>query len=169
MLESEKYGFHGPLPPTAAVSTVFLAGVAVLTFGLLAANAGMPTETGLHFVAMSVHPYPTKLMPKLAPKRVMVAAVFQGADGAGLATAVLVPPIDEIVGAEYITAAVIVPVSCLEPQDTTPVLAVLMLPRRPCGILTRIAVSEIQTLRLVAVSPTLVLAVLALPKDDPRT
>jgi len=60
MLESEKYGFHGPLPlPTAAVSTVFLAVVAVLTFGSLAANAGMPTETGLHFVVVSVHPYPT--------------------------------------------------------------------------------------------------------------
>jgi hypothetical protein len=40
-------------------------------------------------------------MPKLAPKRVMVAAVLKGADGAGLATALMVPPIDEIVGAEY--------------------------------------------------------------------
>ncbi len=48
-------------------------------------------------------------------------------------------------------------------------MAVLMPPRRPCEILTRIAVSEIQTLRLVAVSPTLVRAVLALPKDDPLT
>ena len=59
--------------------------------------------------------------------------------------------------------------SCQEPQETTPVFAVLMLPRRPCGILTKIAVSEIQMLRLVAVSPTLVRAVLALPKDDPLT
>ncbi len=101
MLESEKYGFHGPLPPTAAVSTVFLAGVAVFAFGSLAANIGMPTETGLHFVVVSVHPYPTKLMPKLAPKRVMVAAVFQGADGARMAYSALVPLIDEIVGAEY--------------------------------------------------------------------
>jgi hypothetical protein len=168
MLESEKYGFHGP---PLAVSTVFLAVVAVFTFGLaVPTNIGMPTVTVLHKFVVSAHPgFAPLLMPKLAPKTVMVAAVFQGADGAVVATAVLVPPIDEIVGAEYITAAVIVPVSCLEPQETTPVLAVLMPPRRPCGILTRIAVSEIQTLRLVAVSPTLERAVLALPKDDPLT
>jgi hypothetical protein len=128
---------------------VFLAVVAVfaeLTFGLIELNIGMPTVTVLHKFVLSVHPgLAPLLMPKLEPNKVMVAAVLKGADGAG-ATAVMVPPIDEIVGAEYLTAAVIVPVSCLEPQETTPVLAVLMPPRRPCGILTRIAVSEIQTL-----------------------
>ena len=100
MLESEKYGFHGP---PLAVSTVFLAGVAALTFGLaVPSNVGMPTVTVLHKFAVLVHPgLAPLLIPKLAPKMVMVAAVLKGADGAGLATAVLVPPIDEIVGAEY--------------------------------------------------------------------
>ena len=103
MLESEKYGFHGP---PLAVSTAFLAVVAafaVLTFGLaVPTNIGMPTVTVLHKFVVSAHPgFAPLLMPKLAPKTVMVAAVFQGADGAVVATAVLVPPIDEIVGAGY--------------------------------------------------------------------
>ena len=100
MLESEKYGFHGP---PLAVSTVFLAVVAVLTFGLaVPTNVGMPTVTMLHKFVLSLHPgFAPLLMPKLAPKRVMVAAVLKGADGAGLVTAVLVPLMDEIVGAEY--------------------------------------------------------------------
>ncbi len=99
MLESEKYGFHGP---PLAVSTVFLAVVAVLTFGLIGLNIGMPTVTVLHKFVLSVHPgLAPLLMPKLEPNKVMVAAVLKGADGAGSATAVLVPPIDEIVGAEY--------------------------------------------------------------------
>jgi len=103
MLESEKYGFHGP---PLAVSTVFLAVVAVfavLTFGLaVPTNIGMPTVTVLHKFVVSVHPgLAPLLMPKLAPKMVIVAAALKGADGAGLVTAVLVPPIDEIVGGEY--------------------------------------------------------------------
>ena len=102
MLESEKYGFHGP---PLAVSTVFLAVVAafaVLTFGLaVPTNIGMPTVTVLHKFAVLVHPgLAPLLMPKLEPNKVMVAAVLKGADGAG-ATAVMVPPIDVIVGAEY--------------------------------------------------------------------
>ena len=92
MLESEWYGFHGD-----AVSTVFrpvVAGVAVFTFGEID-----PSKTGMPKV--TVDALATFLMPKLAPKIVMVAAALKGADGAGLATAVLVPPIDEIVGGEY--------------------------------------------------------------------
>ena len=103
MLESEKYGFHGP---PLAVSTVFLAVVAVfavLTFGLaVPTNIGMPTVTVLHKFVVSAHPgFAPLLMPKLAPKMVMVAAALKGADGAGSRTSVLVPPIDKIVGAEY--------------------------------------------------------------------
>jgi hypothetical protein len=79
--------------------------VAALKFGPLAlvpVNIGIPTETVLHKFVVSVHPgLAPLLMPKLAPKMVIVAAALKGADGAGLVTAVLVPPIDEIVGAEY--------------------------------------------------------------------
>jgi hypothetical protein len=86
------------------VSTVFLAVVAVfaaLTFGLIGLNIGMPTVTVLQKFAVLVHPgLAPLLMPKLEPNKVMVAAVLKGADGAG-ATAAMVPPIDEIVGAEY--------------------------------------------------------------------
>ncbi len=89
MLESEWYGFHGD-----AVSSVFRPVVAVLIFGLLVpVNVGMPTVTVLLLAPL--------LMPKLAPKIVIVAAALKGADGAGMATAVLVPPIDEIIGGEY--------------------------------------------------------------------
>jgi hypothetical protein len=134
MLESEKYGFHAPTPePTAAVSTLFLDVVPGFLFGSLEpSNVGMPTLTVLHKFVVSMHPgLAPLLMPKLAPKIVMVAAALKGADGAGLVTAVLVPAIDVIVGAEYLTAAVIDPVSCQAPQETTPVLAEPMLPRRP--------------------------------------
>ena len=81
---------------------MFLDVVAVFTFGSIGLNIGIPTVTTLHKFVVSVHPgLAPLLMPKLAPKIVMVAAALKGADGAGLVIAVLVPLIDKIVGAEY--------------------------------------------------------------------
>ena len=83
-----------------AMSSVFLDGVAVFTFGLVAVNVGMRTETALHKLEL-VHVGPPLLMPKFDPKMVIVTAALNGADGAGLKTFVFVPMIMVIAGGEY--------------------------------------------------------------------
>ncbi len=85
-------------------------------------------------------------MPKLAPKIVIVAATLKGEDGLWVVTALLVPLIDEMRGAEYLTADDIDPVRGMEPQDITPDLSEFIPPRRPLGILMKIDESEIQIL-----------------------
>ncbi len=148
MPESEKYGFQAPTPaPTSAVSTVFLPNpeVSVVTaFGLLAVNIGIPTKTVLHKFVVLVQPGLAPLfMPKFAPKSVMVTAALNGADGRGSEIPVSVLEIDEISGAEYLTALVIEPTKSLEPHEITPVLAALIPPSRPAGILISNELSDI--------------------------
>jgi hypothetical protein len=108
-------------------------------------------------------------MPKFAPKIVIVTAALKGEDGLwGGGTALLVPLIDEIIGAEYWTADDIDPVRGMEPQENTPDLREFIPPRRPLGILMKIDESEIQILWMLAVCPTLVLEEVVSPRDLPR-